>query len=163
MAPPLVKILLLVFIRWNKNRSYTEKVKYPLFLLYFSMNCRDSSVKSKLIISLFQTVTFVVVVVLLFYVHGKHLRSYRDGQLTLPHFSWAGLDLLSGKPVFRAHTFASNWQLPFLKKRKEKRKYVARPGIEPRTPWLTSQVPYRLRYAARQQWNYHFRFHCFKK
>ena len=38
----------------------------------------------------------VVVVVLLFYVHGKHLRSCRDGQLTLPHFSWAGLDLLSG-------------------------------------------------------------------
>ena len=32
----------------------------------------------------------------------------------------------------------------FLKKRKKKRKYVARPGIE-----LTSQVPYRLRYAAR--------------
>ena len=25
---------------------------------------------------------FVVVVVLLFYVHGKHLRSCRDGQLT---------------------------------------------------------------------------------
>ena len=38
----------------------------------------------------------IVVVVLLFYVHGKHLRSCRDGQLTLPHFSWAGLDLLSG-------------------------------------------------------------------
>ena len=38
----------------------------------------------------------VVVVALLFYVHGKHLRSCRDGQLTLPHFSWAGLDLLSG-------------------------------------------------------------------
>ena len=30
VAPPLVKILLLVFIRWNKNRSYTVKVKYPL-------------------------------------------------------------------------------------------------------------------------------------
>ena len=44
------------------------------------------------------------VVALLFYVHGKHLRSCRDGQLTLPHFSWAGLDLL----VLRAHTFASN-------------------------------------------------------
>ena len=29
--PPLVKILLLVSIRWNKNRSYTEKVKYPLY------------------------------------------------------------------------------------------------------------------------------------
>ena len=26
--------------------------------------------------------------------------------------------------------------MPFLKKRKEKRKYVARPGIEPRTPDL---------------------------
>ena len=38
----------------------------------------------------------VVVVALLFYVHGKHLWSCRDGQLTLPHFSWAGLDLLSG-------------------------------------------------------------------
>ena len=37
----------------------------------------------------------VDVVVLLFYVHGKHLRSYRDGQLTYPHFSWTGLDLLS--------------------------------------------------------------------
>ena len=28
------------------------------------------------------TGTFVVVVALLFYVHGKHLRSCRDGQLT---------------------------------------------------------------------------------
>ena len=27
-------------------------------------------------------VVFVVVVALLFYVHGKHLRSCRDGQLT---------------------------------------------------------------------------------
>ena len=34
------------------------------------------------------------------------------------------------------HILASNWQLPFLKKRKEKRKYVARTGIEPRTPDL---------------------------
>ena len=41
-------------------------------------------------------VVVVAVVVLLFYVHGKHLRSCRDGQLTQPHFSWAGLDLLSG-------------------------------------------------------------------
>ena len=35
VASPLVKILLLFFIRWNKNRSYTEKVKYPLC----SSNC----------------------------------------------------------------------------------------------------------------------------
>ena len=33
---------------------------------------------------------------LLFYVQGKPLRSCRDGQLTLPHFFCAGLDLLSG-------------------------------------------------------------------
>ena len=40
--------------------------------------------------------TLLCYVVLLFYVHGKHLRSCRDGQLTLSHFSWAGLDLLKG-------------------------------------------------------------------
>ena len=39
----------------------------------------------------------LLVVVLLFNnVHGKHIRSCRDSQLTEPHFSWAGLDLLSG-------------------------------------------------------------------
>ena len=38
----------------------------------------------------------VVVVVLLFYVHGKHLRSSRGGPLTYPHSFWASLDLLSG-------------------------------------------------------------------
>ena len=37
-----------------------------------------------------------VVVVLLFYVHGRHLRSGWDGQLTKPHFSWADVDRLSG-------------------------------------------------------------------
>ena len=41
-------------------------------------------------------IVVVVVVVLFFYVPGKHLGSCRDGQLTTPHFSWAGLDLLSG-------------------------------------------------------------------
>ena len=30
----------------------------------------------------FNVVVVVVIVVLLFYVHGKHLRSCRDGQLT---------------------------------------------------------------------------------
>ena len=41
----------------------------------------------------------VVVVVLLFYIDGKHLRSCHVGMVsypvTQPHFSWAGLDLLS--------------------------------------------------------------------
>ena len=30
------------------------------------------------------------VVVVVFYVHGRQLKSCRDGQLTEPHFSWAG-------------------------------------------------------------------------
>ena len=33
-------------------------------------------------------------------------------------------------PVFRAHSLSSNSQLPFLNQRKEKRKYVAGPGID---------------------------------
>ena len=38
----------------------------------------------------------VVIIVLLFYVHGKQLGSYRDGQLTLAYLSREGVDLLSG-------------------------------------------------------------------
>ena len=47
--------------------------------------------------------------------------------ITLP---LTDLDLLRGKPIFHAHTFASNLQLPFLNQRKEKRKYVVGSGIE---------------------------------
>ena len=36
------------------------------------------------------------VVGLLLYVYGKQLWLCRDGQLTGPHYSWLGLDLLSG-------------------------------------------------------------------
>ena len=38
------------------------------------------------------------------------------GQLTYPHCSWASL--LGSLPVHSAHSFASNWQLPFLNQRK---------------------------------------------
>ena len=55
-----------------------------------------SSEKTMKLYTIDTQVVVVVVVVLLFYVHGKHLRSCRNGQLTKPHFSWAGLDLLSG-------------------------------------------------------------------
>ena len=39
-------------------------------------------VRSKPISLLFGGYSYRIVVVLLFYVHGKHLRSFRDGQLT---------------------------------------------------------------------------------
>ena len=38
------------------------------------------------------------------------------GQLPYPHSSWA--NLLGSLPVLSAHSFASNWQLPFLNKGK---------------------------------------------
>ena len=84
----------------------------------------------------------VVAVVLLFYVHGKHLRS------CLPNHTFPGL--LSNLPVLCAHTFASNCQLPFLNQRKEKQKYVARPGIELRTSTYESgALPTALHGPAR--------------
>ena len=45
------------FVGTGETRGYPYLVcKKNIFLLYFSMNYRDFSVKSKLIISLFQTV-----------------------------------------------------------------------------------------------------------
>ena len=38
------------------------------------------------------------------------------GQLTYPHCSWA--NLLGSLRILRAHSFASNWQLPFLNQQK---------------------------------------------
>ena len=48
------------------------------------------------------------------------------------------LDVYRGR---KTTTKQNKRQLPFLKKRKEKRKYVARPGIEPRTPDLRVRRP----------------------
>ena len=59
----------------------------------------------------------IVVVVVLFNVHGKHLRSCRD--------TFSGQAYPPKRLTTTTCTLASNWQLPFLKKRKEKRKYVA--------------------------------------
>ena len=65
---------------------------YDVFLLLISRE------KMNIVITLYIRTSRAptVVVELFFNVHGKHLRSCRDSQLTLPHFSWAGLDLLSG-------------------------------------------------------------------
>ena len=41
---------------------------------------------------------------------------FEHGQLTYPHYSWASL--LGSLPVLSAHSFASNWRLPFLNQRK---------------------------------------------
>ena len=88
--------------------------------------------------------------------------SCRAAQLTYSHCSWAGLDLLSGLPVLRVHTFSINWQLSFLNQRKGEngrwnyfminlhKCYVARPGqVEPTTPSICSQTRCRLCYGAR--------------
>ena len=40
----------------------------------------------------------------------------RRGHLTYPHCFWASL--LGSLPVLSAHSFASNWQLPFLNQQK---------------------------------------------
>ena len=42
---------------------------------------------------------------------------FGHSQLTYPHCSWASL--LGSLPVLSAHSFASNWQLPFLNQQKE--------------------------------------------
>ena len=44
------------------------------------------------------------------------LGHFGRGQLSYPHCSWASL--LGGLQVLSAHSFASNWQLPFLNQRK---------------------------------------------
>ena len=69
-----------------------------------------------------------------------------------------GLDLLNGWPVLSAHTFASNWQLPFLNKRKGTRMYVAGPSIEPGTSgsWVkraTDCATRLIEIAAEETWS----------
>ena len=62
-----------------------------------------------------QAVTDLIQFVCLFWgfmAQSTLLRSCRNIQLTYPHCSWAGC--LSGWPVLSGHTFASNWQLPYL-------------------------------------------------
>ena len=44
------------------------------------------------------------------------LCNFGRGQLTYPHCSWASL--LGSLPVLSDHSFACNWQLPFLNQRK---------------------------------------------
>ena len=44
------------------------------------------------------------------------LSHFWRGQLTYPHCFWASL--LGNLPVLNAHSFASNWQLPFLNQMK---------------------------------------------
>ena len=55
-------------------------------------------------------------VVLVFYGLPHFSGHFGHGQLTYPHCSWASL--LGSLPVLSAHSFASNWQLPFLNQRK---------------------------------------------
>ena len=56
-----------------------EQYDQDLHYLPFHMNFFDALLNCKIKMFHFRT---IVVVVLLFYIHGKHLRSCRDGQLT---------------------------------------------------------------------------------
>ena len=73
----LVELLLLVFMinQRNKIRSFTEKIKCPLFLLCFSMKYRD--VSGKPIISLFQLSPLVKILLLVF-IQWNKIRSYTE-------------------------------------------------------------------------------------
>ena len=73
----LVEILLLVFMinQRNKIRSFTEKIKCPLFLLCFSMKYRD--VSGKPIISLCQLSPLVKILLLVF-IQWNKIRSYTE-------------------------------------------------------------------------------------
>ena len=54
----------------------------------------------------------------------RHVKGHFERvQLTYPHCSWAWL--LSSLPVLSAHSFASNWQLPFLKQRKREKGQIS--------------------------------------
>ena len=77
------------------------------------------------------------------------LRSCWASQLIYSHCSWAVLGLLSGEPVLSAHTFASNWQLPFLNQRKGGNgcsNYLSRLM----TKWLYTQQRLRSTWASTQ-------------
>ena len=89
------------------------------------------------------------------------LRSFRARQLAYPHCSWASL--LGSLPVLSAHSFASNWQLPFLNQRKGEngrriffitkspRKNVPGVRIEPATVCLPGRTRIRPSKRARPQ------------
>ena len=61
-------------------------------------------------------------------------------------------DMLNFYDFIQVFVFTTNHH---LNQRKEKQNFVARPGIEPRTSDFTSQVPYRLRYAAQHKKSRH--------
>ena len=72
-----------------EDRIYVSKIlKQSLFKLYYTENSktRGQTINLNPVLCCLQiqlySLLVVVVVVLLFYVHGKHLRSCRDGQLT---------------------------------------------------------------------------------
>ena len=73
-----------------------------------------TSVCHKLSVSI-QCHMLVVVVVLGFYSPSTHFRSFQ-AWLAYPNCSWASL--LGNLPVLSAHSFTSNWHLPFLNQRK---------------------------------------------
>ena len=73
--------------------------------------------------------------VMLFYVHGKHLWSCRDGHLTYPHFSWAGLDLRTLFTYFRRKLTTA-----LLESAEGETKVCGRTEYRTRDLWLLKQT-----------------------
>ena len=83
-------------------------------------------------------------------------------QFTKPHAYWAGL-VLQAVNQYCAHSFARNWQLPFLNQRKgenDRRKYFminlhermlpTSAGVKTRDLLVSSRTRIQLRHRARQ-------------
>ena len=86
----------------------------------------------------------VVVVALLFYVHGKHLRSVNLTTLFLGRLRPPKRLTSTSCTYFRQQLTTA-----LLEKAEGETKLCCQTGYRTQDPWLTSQVPYRLRYAAR--------------
>ena len=70
-----------------------------------------------------QQCSMLVCLSLSFTTHSTLTMSYGANQLTYSHYFLGTLSPLRGWPVLCAHTFASNWQLPILKRENDHRNY----------------------------------------
>ena len=92
----------------------------------------------------------VVVVVVLFYVHGKQLRSCRDGQLSLTTLFLGRLRPPKRLTSTSCTYFRQYLTTALLESEEGETKVCGQTRYQTQDLWLTSKIPYRLRYAARR-------------